>query len=70
VSDEIEYPFMVGREPNRKLAFHSFPKDITGMKVKNPGPQDLVLLLPPERGLGSCPLRRQERVIPKGFIRN
>jgi len=32
VSDEIEYPVMVGREPNRKLAFHSFPKDITGMK--------------------------------------
>lgn len=39
-------------------------------KVKNPGPQDLVLLLPPERGLGSCPLKRQEKVIPKGFIRN
>jgi len=32
VSDEIEYPVMVGRESNQKLAFHSFPKDITGMK--------------------------------------
>ena len=31
-SDEIEYPVMVGRESNRKLAFHSFPKDISGMK--------------------------------------
>ena len=30
VSDEIEYPEMVGREPNRKLAFHSFSNDITG----------------------------------------
>ena len=28
-SDEIEYPVMVGREPNRKLAFHSFSNDIT-----------------------------------------
>ena len=32
VSDEIEYPVMAGRELNRKLAFHSFPKDITGKK--------------------------------------
>jgi len=32
VSDKIEYPVMVGSEPNRKLAFHSFPKDITGKK--------------------------------------
>ena len=29
VSDEIEYPVMAGREPNRKLAFHSFLNDIT-----------------------------------------
>jgi len=32
VSDEIECPVMGGRESNQKLAFHSFPKDITGKK--------------------------------------
>ena len=32
VSDEIEHPVMVNRESNRKLAFHSFSNDITGME--------------------------------------
>ena len=34
VSDEIESSVMVGRESNRKLAFHSFSNDITGKKQR------------------------------------